>query len=111
MIAKNPVIPNKKSWFRWFLSRLKVFFSSPPCGKFVSRAVIQLGGIRPHPDYPDLPRWCKRLRGQGLDVIRTELCSMGWITAEDSNQFYEKLKEVENDKNEGIRSCSLFRWV
>ena len=36
---------------------------------------------------------------------------MGWITAEDSNQFYEKLKEVENDKNEGIRSCSLFRWV
>ena len=30
MIAKNPAIPNKKSWFRWFLSRLKVFFSSPP---------------------------------------------------------------------------------
>ena len=30
MIAKNPAIPNKKSWFRGFLSRLKVFFSSPP---------------------------------------------------------------------------------
>ena len=30
MIAKNPAIPNKKSWFRGFLSRLKVFCSSPP---------------------------------------------------------------------------------
>jgi hypothetical protein len=56
------------------------------------RAVIQLGGIRPHPDYPDLPRWCKRLRGQGLDVIRTELESLGWYT-NDTNEFYEKLKE------------------
>ena len=30
MITKNPAIPNKQSWFRGFLSRLKVFFSSPP---------------------------------------------------------------------------------
>ena len=30
MIAKNPAIFDKKSWFRGFLSRLKVFFSSPP---------------------------------------------------------------------------------
>ncbi len=30
MIAKNPAIPNKQSWFRCFLSRLKVIFSSPP---------------------------------------------------------------------------------
>ena len=30
MIVKNPAIPNKKSWFRGFLSRLKVFFSAPP---------------------------------------------------------------------------------
>jgi len=30
MIAKNPATPNRQSWFRWFLSMLKVFFSSPP---------------------------------------------------------------------------------
>ena len=30
MIAKNPATPNRQSWFRCFLSRLKVFFSSPP---------------------------------------------------------------------------------
>jgi len=30
MIVKNPAIFDKKSWFRGFLSRLKVFFSAPP---------------------------------------------------------------------------------
>ena len=30
MIAKNPAISNKRSWFCRFFSRLKVFFSSPP---------------------------------------------------------------------------------
>ena len=30
MIAKDPAIFDKKSWFRGVLSRLKVFFSSPP---------------------------------------------------------------------------------
>jgi hypothetical protein len=30
MKAKNPAIFNKQSWFHEFLSRLKVFFSSPP---------------------------------------------------------------------------------
>lgn len=56
------------------------------------RAVLSLGGIRPSPDFPDLPKWCKRLKGQGLDVIQTELCSMGHTTR-DSGELYEKLKE------------------
>jgi len=30
MIAKNPAISNKRSWFCRFFSMLKVFFSSPP---------------------------------------------------------------------------------
>ena len=30
MRAKNPATPNRQSWFRCFLSRLKVIFSSPP---------------------------------------------------------------------------------
>ena len=45
MIAKNPAIPNKKSWFRWFLSRLKVFFSSPPPELDESHAETRYRGL------------------------------------------------------------------
>lgn len=42
------------------------------------KAVISLGGIKPTKDYEEVPRWCKRIKGQGIDELATELSAMGF---------------------------------
>jgi len=69
MIAKNPAIFDKKSWFRGFLSRLKVFFSSPPPELDESHAAT-----RYRMAYMTREEWQEYERAV-LDIKRQEECN------------------------------------
>jgi len=55
--------------------------------------VMANGGIRPSRDYDSLPRWCKRNKGMGIDVMVDELTSEGY-PIRDADELYRKIWEV-----------------
>ncbi len=62
--------------------------------KEFKRLIMQLGGVRPSIDYDELPRWCKRLRGQAIDTMAQELSNNSEFKFDDANALYKMLWEV-----------------
>lgn len=60
--------------------------------KRIRSLIIQAGGVN-DPDYQDLPRWCKRKSGYGLDVLVGELSAEG-VPVQSAEDLYKLLKEV-----------------
>ncbi len=61
--------------------------------KKFKKAVMALGGIRPSMDYDEIPRWCKRIKGQGIDQIATELHELGYQFT-NANELYNFIWNV-----------------
>jgi hypothetical protein len=50
------------------------------------KLILALGGIKPSRDY-EIPRWCRRLNGQGIDEIVQELNSHGYMVTDAEEMF------------------------
>lgn len=83
----------KKAFRRFYLDRIEREteyrkWSAEDSRQF-RRVVLSFGGVC-DPDYEDLPRWCRRKKGQSLDQLASELASEGYYF-ENAEELYEAL--------------------